>query len=334
MRAATYADHGPSEVIRVGEKEAVDPGPGEVRVRLARSGCNPADWKARAGLSPAPLLGAQVPGFDGAGTIDAVGEGVDPSRSGERVWVWEAALGRAEGTAQESLVLKASRAVPLPDNASFDLGAALGVPFMTAHRCLTVGQGGVDRLGPGALDGVTVLVAGGAGAVGNAALQLARWSGATTITSVSNDAKAQLAANAGAHHVVNYRTDDVVARIRELAPQGIDQVVEVAPHVNAAVDCRVIAPNGTIAVYTDDDATFSGRIVFKNVRVQYLLVFTMSGDAKRNAVADVTRAIEDGAIAVGDQAGLPLHHFPLEEVGAAHDAMEDGAVGKVLIDLA
>jgi NADPH2:quinone reductase len=333
VRAVTYSEHGPSSVLQLIEKVAADPGPGEVRVRLVRAGCNPADWKARAGLTPAPLLAQQVPGYDGAGVVDAVGDAVDPALAKRRVWVWEAAHGRAEGTAQEQLVLPATNVVPLPDAVSFDVGAALGIPFLTAHRCLTVHEGGPTALGPGTLDGRVVLVAGGAGAVGNAALQLARWSGATTVATVSGPEKGRLATAAGADHVIDYRSEDVAAALKAIAPRGVDTVVEVAPDVNAMLDAKVAAFHGTIAVYGSANATFPARIVFRNVRVQFVLVFTMSDDAKRQAVADVSRALADGAVRVGDTVGLPLHHFALDDVAGAHDAMECGAVGKVLIDL-
>ena len=147
---------------------------------------------------------------------------------GDRVWVFLAAHERPTGTAQEFAVLPAGRVVHLPDAAGFDLGASLGVPAMTAHRALTVHEGGPTRLGPGALDGRTVLVAGGAGAIGHAAIQLARWAGAR-VTTVSSSEKAALATAAGAHHVVNYRTDDAARAIRAIAPDGVDQVVEVSP---------------------------------------------------------------------------------------------------------
>src|SRR3954447_5243233 len=237
-RAVVYSRNGGPEVLEVVERPVPEPGPGEVRVRITRSGVNPTDWKSRQRDSGGPVDPPQVPGQDGAGVVDAVGPGVEAALHGLRVWVWEAAYQRPNGTAQDWALVPARQAVLLPDTASFDLGASLGIPFMTAHRCLTVTEDGPERLGPGALAGRTVLVAGGAGAVGNAAVQLARWSDATVITTVSSPRKALLAAAAGADHVVDYRDEDVVREVRKIAPDGVDTVVEVAPAANAGLDAQ------------------------------------------------------------------------------------------------
>ncbi|MDT4892538.1 MAG: NADPH:quinone reductase, partial [Pseudonocardiales bacterium] len=203
MRAIVYGRTGGPEVLHEIDKPLADPGPGEVRVRIVRSGVNPTDWKSRLGSSPGTAVSPpQVPNQDGSGVVDAVGGGVEEALLGLRVWIVEAAYQRSEGTAQEYALVPARRVLTLPDSASFDLGGSLGVPFLTAHRCLTVAEGGPVRLGPGALQGRTILVSGGAGAVGNAAIQLARWSDALVITTVSSPAKAQLAAAAGADHVI------------------------------------------------------------------------------------------------------------------------------------
>jgi NADPH:quinone reductase len=227
--------------------------------------------------------------------------------------------------------------VPLPDGASFEMGASLGIPAMTAHRALTVGAHSTGGLGPGTLEGRTVLVAGGAGAVGHAAIQLCRWSGATIVTTVSSPEKAALAAAAGAHHVVNYRTGDAAEAIRALAPKGVDLVVEVAPVTNAALDAAVVGRNGTVAIYASEgDAPLAIPVrpaMSDNVRYQFILVYTMPDEAKRRAVHDVSAAVAAGALDVGEAAGMPLHRFPLERTADAHAAVESGAVGKVLVDL-
>ncbi len=193
MRAIVYSETGPSSVLRWEERPDPAPGPGEVLVRLARAGVNPTDWKFRAGAMRG--FDEVVPGQDGAGTVEAVGDGVEHVAPGDRVWLVLAQHERPGGTAAELTVQPAARVVPLPGAADLDLGASLGVPAVTAHRALTAGE--VTRLGPGALDGTTVLVAGGAGAVGNAAVQLARWSGATVVTTVSSPEKGGLASAAG-----------------------------------------------------------------------------------------------------------------------------------------
>jgi NADPH2:quinone reductase len=321
--------------LRLVERPVPEPGPGEVRVAIAVSGVNPTDWKGRrSGPAPFPEV---VPNQDGAGTIEAAGEGVDASRVGERVWVWEAAWERADGTAQERTVLPARQVVPLPDGVSFDVGASLGIPALTAHRCLTVSLHGPSRLAPGALDGRTVLVAGGAGAVGHATIQLARWAGARVISTVSTDEKARLAQAAGAEDVVDYRKPEAADELRRLAPDGVDVVVEVAPAPNAALDLAVLAPNGTVAAYATDGGGEVELPVWplmsRNIAYQFVLVYTVPAAAKDEAVADVSAAVAGGALPVGESAGLPLHRFPLERTGDAHSAVERGAVGKVLIDL-
>jgi NADPH2:quinone reductase len=338
MRAIVYSETGDPDVLRLTDRPVPEPGPGEVRVRVRVSGVNPTDWKARRGNRGQPPAFAEVvPNQDGSGTIDAVGQGVPGSRIGERVWLWEAAWQRADGTAQEYVVLPARQAVPLPDGASFELGASLGIPALTAHRCLTVYERSGGRLAPGSLAGCVVLVAGGAGAVGNAAIQLAQWAGATVITTVSGPKKAALARAAGADVVVNYRTEDAVAEIRRVAPNGVDIVVEVAPTANAALNGAVVGTAGTIAVYATDSphdlALPVWPFMIKNVGYQFVLVYTVPNTAKVHAVEDVSAAVAAGALRVGNEAGLPLHRYPLDQTAAAHAAVEAGAVGKVLIDV-
>jgi NADPH2:quinone reductase len=335
VRAIVYTENGDPDVLELIERPTPEPGPGEVRVRLAFSGVNPTDWKSR--RTNPPGSDGQVPDQDGSGTVDAVGEGVDPVLVGERVWVWEAAWQRPHGTAAEYTVVPARQVVLLGAGPSFELGAALGIPFLTAHRCLTVAESLPDRLGPGALTGSTVLVQGGAGAVGNAAIQLARWADATVIATVSSPHKAQLAAAAGASHVVDYREQDVVAEVRKVAPKGVDAVVEVSAATNAAVDAQVIGLHGAVAMYADDggaEVTVPVRAqMTPNARWQFVLVYTEPERAKAIGVEDVNAAVLDGAVRVGADAGLPLHVFPLAETAQAHRAVEDGAVGKVLVDV-
>jgi len=337
VRAIQYTETGDPDVLTLVDKPLTEPGPGQVRVRIHRSGVNPTDWKSRLGAGPAAVDPAQVPGQDGAGVVDAVGPGVQAALLGLRVWVWEAAYHRPEGTAQEYALVPARQLGTLPDQASFDLGASLGIPFMTAHRCLTVAEDGPQRLGPGALAGRVVLVAGGAGAVGNAAIQLARWSDATVITTVSNARKANLAAAAGADHVLDYREQDVVAEVRRIAPTGVHSIVEVAPAANAGIDTAVVGLNGSVAVYADDggsEFTIPVRAqMVGNVRWQFVLVYTAPHGAKARAVEDVEAAVLDGAIGIGLERGIPLHHFPLTEAAEAHAAVQDSVVGKVLLDV-
>ena len=334
MRAVVYTETGPSSVLQVVERDLPEPGPGEVRVRLVRAGVNPTDWKFRT-----TTLGehAEVaPGQDGAGYVDALGEGVEHLALGDRVWVLLAQHGTAYGTAAEMTVQPAAKVVHLPAGVSFDVGASLGVPAVTAHRALTSGE--VNRLAPGTMEDHVVLVAGGAGAVGHAAIQLARWAGATVITTVSSDEKAALARAAGAHHVVDYTSEDVEAAVLAVAPDGVDLVVEVAPAPNQALDLAVTRVHGTIAVYANnggEDLTLPLRATFsRNLRYQFIILYTLDQAMISLALTDLAAALEDGVLPVGEEAGLPVHHYPLEETAAAHEAVENGAVGKVLLDVA
>ncbi|MEU5988759.1 NADPH:quinone reductase [Spirillospora sp. NPDC047418] len=333
MKAIIHRAGGGLEVLRLVDRDPPAPGPGEVRVAV--SGVNPADAQARSG-GPAGFPEV-TPHLDGAGVIDAIGAGVDGSRVGERVWLFMAAAGRPTGTAAEFTAIPAEQAVPLPDEAGFDAGAALGVPALTAHRALTVAEDGPRRLRPGALAGRTVLAAGGAGAVGHAVIQLARWAGATVIGTVSGPEKARLATAAGAHHVVGYREGDPAAAIREAAPDGVDIVAEVALGANLALDLAVLRPRGTISTY----ANVGGKPVeldvvrnmVLNTRFQFLVLYTAGPEARAAAVEDVAAAVRDGALPVGEEHGLPLVRFPLARTADAHRAVESGAVGKVLVDV-
>ena len=336
MRSIVYERNGPASVLQLVERDQDELTEGEVRVRVVVSGVNPTDWKIRSGLTGSTDT-RSVPNQDGAGVVDAVGPGVSGLAVGDRVWLALAAFERPlSGTAQEYTVVPAERVFPLPSEASFDVGATLGVPALTAHRALTVTEGAPDRLRPGALHGVTVLVAGGAGAVGHAAIQLARWAGADVIATVSGPEKAALATAAGAQHVVNYHDADAVEQIRGIAPGGVDTIVEVAAGANAALDLAVLRPAGTIAVYANDGGVpleLDVRAYMTlNVRLQFVLLYTVPPGALAAGAEDVVAAIS--ALPVGADAGLPLHRFPLDRTADAHAAVEAGAIGKVLIDVA
>jgi NADPH2:quinone reductase len=323
MRAAVFRSTGSAaEVLRVEELPTPEPGPGQVRVRMAVSGVNPTDWKSRSGATPLPRdADFQVPNQDGAGVIDRVGPGVDESRVGERVWLYLAAWRNPYGTAAEYSVVPQERAVPLPGGVSSDLGASLGVPAMTAHRCL-FSDGDLPE---------TVLVHGGAGAVGHYAIELARAAGATVISTVSSPEKAELATAAGAHHVVDYRGDDPAGRIRAVAPDGVGRIVEVDLGANLALDLAVVAPNATIVTYaaTPKRPELTVReLMSRNLVLRFMMLYTVPEEALRRAASDITAALEAGHLTP-----LPFHRYTLDETAAAHDAVEAGAVGKVLVDV-
>jgi NADPH:quinone reductase len=322
MRAAVYDTAGPDRgVLRVVDLPDPQPGRGEVRVRLHVSGVNPTDWKARA-VAAQPAWAQQIPNQDGAGVIDAVGAGVDPGRVGERVWVYHAAAGRPSGTAAELLCLPAEQAVRLPDGIGFDHGAGLGIPAITAHRCL---------FADGPIAGRTVLVTGGAGAVGNAAVQLARWGGAEVLATVSTSDKARLATDAGAHTVLRYHDPDIADQLRAAAPDGIDHVVEVAPAANLAGHLDLLAPHAVVCCYARDQEELQLPIfplMRANVVLRFVLVYGLTPSMLDQAVADITAALEAGALRP-----LPVHRYPLERIAEAHDAVRDGVTGKVLVEL-
>ena len=335
MKTIVFSSTGASSVLDLVEREIPEPGAGQIRVRVVRSGVNPTDWKRRS--TGEPGFAEATPNMDGAGVVDAVGPGVLSHHVGDRVWVMLAAHGGPFRTAAEYSIVPAGHAFPLPDGISYDVGAALGVPAVTAHRALTVSEAGPSRLSPGAMTGRTVLVAGGAGAVGHAAIQLARWAGATVVTTVSSPEKAALATAAGAQHVVNYKHGDAAAEIRAVAPEGVDIIAEVSPAHNAELNRAVAANHGTIAIYANnggDTAAFDIRPhMMLNTRVQFLILYTLGEPALQAAAEDIGAALRDGALPVGEEHGLPLHHFPLDRTADAHDAVEQGVVGKVLIDV-
>jgi NADPH2:quinone reductase len=326
MRAVWYEQQGAAvDVLRIGDMDRPEPGPGELRVRLAASGVNPVDCKRRRGGRGAMDGPRVVPHFDGAGVVDALGDAVDGRRNGERVWIYQAQWGRAMGSAADAIVLDAGLAVRLPDNCGFDEGACLGIPAMTAHRCV---------FADGPVTGQTVLVTGGAGSVGRYAVQFAALGGARVIATVSSAEKAAVARAAGAHEVLDYKSEDVAERIKEITGgAGVTRIVEVEFGGNLETSLAVIADNGVIASYASDAVLEPAlpfyRLAYANVTVRPVLVFAMPEEAKRRAIADITRWAESGELS---------HHmgprFALEDCAAAHAAVEAGALGKVIVQIA
>lgn len=322
MRAAWYEKNGPAaEVMQVGELPDPQPAAGEVRVRLHASAVNPSDVKARGGSRPIrwPML---IPNSDGAGVIDAVGAGVN-RRIGERVWVFNGQWDRAFGTSAQFIALPAALTVPLPDHVSFEEGACLGIPAMTAHRAL---------FADGPINGKTVLVTGGAGVVGHYAIQLAKWAGARVITTVSNDAKAAHVRAAGADVVINYRTEEVAARIKSEAG-GVDRIVEVDFGKNLPVSAQVLNDNGVIACYASTSIPRPAypypEMLWRNPVVRQVFVYTMPDAAKAQAHADIARWLAETkpifAIA---------QRFALADVVAAHQVVERGEkIGHVILNI-
>jgi NADPH2:quinone reductase len=322
MKAALFERHGPAaDVLRVTEIEVPEPRPGEVRVRMRLSGINPTDWKSRSGATPRPIDGFQIPHLDGTGTIDAVGHGVDAGRVGQRVWIWMAAAGRRWGTAAQWSVVPSRQAVLLPDAVSDELGACLGAPAMTAHRCLVADGSVRDK---------DVLVAGGAGAVGHFAIELAKFFGARVATTVSGPQKAELARSAGADLVVNYRDADAAEHLRAFAPT-MDRIVELALGANLELDLSVSGPSTHIVDYAaeaSDPVLPVRKCMNANVTLRFVLLYGIPAAAADQAVTDISAALAAGALTE-----LPMIRFPLDQIAAAQEAVEAGAVGKVVLEI-
>jgi NADPH2:quinone reductase len=324
MLASWYDQQGPAaEVLQLGELPDPTPGPGEVRVRVTVSGANPGDTKKRRGWTgsamPCPRV---IPHSDAAGIIDAVGDGVDARRVGTRVWVYGAQSYRPFGTAAQYTVVPGDLAVALPDHLPDDLGASLGIPGITAHRTV---------FADGPVDGKLVLVNGVLGGVGSLAAQLARWGGATVIGTVRRGTDLDRIDPTVISHAVALDSDDPAAAIRSHAPDGVDRIVEVALSDNADLDDAVAANGAVIAAY----ATRSDRteipfwtLLFNNITLRLLGSDDFPTEAKRQAARDLTAAAAVGALTVDVGA-----RFPLADIAQAHDRIDDGGRGRVLIDI-
>jgi NADPH2:quinone reductase len=327
MRAAGYERTGTArEVLQVLVLPDPTPSAGEVRVRVHSSGVNPSDVKSRAGIRSKTLPFPRViPHSDGAGVIDAVGPDVPASRIGERVWIWNAAWGRPHGTAAELVVLPTQQAVHLPDNVEFDAGACLGIPALTAYHAVHT-DGGVS--------GKSVLVAGGAGAVGHYAIQFAKAAGAAQVlTTVSTAEKSALARAAGADVVINYRTDDVVARVHEATGgRGVDRIIEVDFGVNIGLDTQIVRADGEIVVYGSNAPEIAVPFVpmiLKNVGLRFFIVYNLSAQARSEALEGLNALLAAGKLIHNIGARIPLDH-----IADAHEMIENGqAVGNVVVSL-
>jgi len=324
MRAAYYEKTGPAaEVLRVGDMETPLPAAGEVRVRIKTSGINPSDVKSRAGIIRRIPFPRVIPHSDGAGEIDMVGEGVSPGRIGERVWTWNAQFMRPYGTAAEYVVLPEIMAVRQPANTSFEAGACLGIPALTAWQA-------IDFIA--APEGKFVLIHAGAGAVGHFAIQFAKQRKAKVIATVSSSEKAKVALEGGPDHVINYKSENVAERVAAITGKsGADAVIEVNLTANAALLPGILKPRGDVIIYgTDAEATIPGAFCLVNdIRLQFLLVYQMRLDQRTRAIAEITKLLEQGRLICNVAAS-----FPLENIVAAHETLEQGkATGKVFLKI-
>jgi NADPH2:quinone reductase len=323
MRAAYYERNGAArDVLRIGDVETPQPARGEVRVRLGASGVNPSDVKSRAGLTRKIAFPRVIPHSDGAGEIDCVGEGVSPARVGERVWIWNGQWRRPFGTAAQAITVPAEQAVPLPANVGLEAAACLGIPAFTAYQAVVLA---------GATEGSTVLVAGGAGAVGHYAIQLAKKRNAIVIATVSSAAKAEIARQAGADHVIDYKREIVGERVKAMTGnRGVHAVIEVDLAANAKLLPELLAPNAIVAIYGSSapELPIPFQFLLQNsIALKFFLVYEMRKDERDRATADMTRMLARGEL---------IHNvaqtFELDHIVAAHEAVESGrAIGNVVV---
>ncbi|MBT4379629.1 MAG: NADPH:quinone reductase [Gammaproteobacteria bacterium] len=327
MRAAWFEKFGAAaDVLVVDELDTPVAGPGEVLVRLHNSGVNPSDVKKRSGSFPNLLDdGLVIPNSDGAGIIAAVGKAVDTSRIGERVWVYQAQFARRLGTAAEYVALDSSRVAPLPDNAGFDVGACLGIPAMTAHRCV---------FADGDVSGQSIVVTGAAGRVGYYAVQWASQAGATVIATASNTEDAAACKAAGAAHVVNHRSDSFAGDI--LAANGgvrVDRAIDLEFGANLATWIAVVATSGTIATYgsvaVPEPTLPFFQLMYMDMNIRFIIVYAMPEAAKQHAIADIHTALANDALHPRIAAT-----FPLQDIAAANELIEKGTIrGAVILNI-
>jgi NADPH2:quinone reductase len=322
VRIAYYEQNGTArDVLRVGEMDAPEPGSGEVRVKIAFSGVNPSDVKARGG-SRKITVPRIIPHSDAAGFIDKVGAGVPASRVGERVWTWNGQWKRPFGTCAEYITLPAALAVPLPDHVTFEAGACLGIPAMTASHAIEVA---------GARKGVTLLISGGAGSVSHYAIQFAKARGATVLTTVSSDAKAKIAKDAGADQVINYKSENVGERAKAFTGGiGVDAIVELDFTANAKLIPDVLRPRGRVVIYGNSKPTAevpSAFCLMNQITLQYIFVYELTEQERARAVDEITRLMSDKRLAHN-----VAQSFPLADVVSAHEAVEQGRIaGNVVV---
>ncbi len=324
MQAAYYEKNGTArEVLQVGEVATPQAGPGEVRVKLAASGVNPSDVKSRQGTVRKIAFPRVIPQSDGAGVIDQVGDGVPTARLDERVWLWNGQWKRPFGTAAEYIVVPSAQAVALPERVSFAEGACLGIPAMTAYHAVTLAP---------AEKGSTLLVSGGAGAVSQYVIQFAKMAGATVLTTVSSPEKAKAAHEAGADHTIDYKREDVGARVMELtAKRGVDAVIEMDLSANARLIPAVLRPKGSVIVYgTGLEAVLPASFCLVNtIRLQFFLVYELDAGERERTVAAINRALSEGRL----QNRVAQPTFKLADIVAAHEAVERGSLGNVIVTL-
>jgi len=322
VQAAYYEQNGTArEVLRVGEVETPHAGAGEVRIKVATSGVNPSDVKSRQGTTRKIAYPRVIPHSDGAGIIDEVGAGISKSRIGERVWVWNGQWKRPFGTAADFIVLPGTQAVPMPDKVSFEAGACLGIPAMTAVHAVTL----VD-----VTKGMTLFVSGGAGAVSQYVIQFAKAKGAKVITTVSSTEKAKAAQDAGADATIDYRRESVAERVMDITgKRGVDAIIEMDLTANAKLIPAVLRPKGSVIIYgTGPEAALPAAFCLVNsIRLQFFLVYELDAAERERAVSSINDGLETGRLL--NRVAQPT--YALSDIVAAHEAVEHGTLGNVIV---
>jgi NADPH2:quinone reductase len=325
MLAGLYFQFGDArDVLQVNTIEAPEPLKGQVKVKLLTSGVNPSDYKMRLGARP--LTGPfQIPGSDGAGIIEGIGEGVSPERLGQRVWVFNAAYHRPFGTSAQYTVVENWMAQELPKQLNYSQGACLGIPVMTAYRCL---------FSDGPIEGKTIYIVGGAGVVAHYAIQLAKWGGAKVITSVSSQEKGAVAKQAGADEIIHYREQDVVTEILRMTNQeGVDRIIEVDFGTNLAKTAQILRPGGVSVMYAISSQPELPlnimSLMAKNITLRFTLVYSISDLERESVIQGIAQWLEQTQ---------PIfniaHQFELKDIIQAHELVESGKkIGHVLLTI-
>lgn len=328
MKAAWFEKFGEAkETIIIGEQPKPTPNAGEVLVKLKTTAVNPSDVKKRMGSFPNLLdNGLVIPHSDGAGVIEAVGEGIDSNRIGERVWVYQAQYGRLLGSAAQYVAVDAIRAAKLPDNTSFAVGACLGIPAMTAHRCV---------FADGAVAGKTILITGGAGRVGYYAIQWAKNAGARVITTASNAEDEQTCKDIGADLVINHRNENWGQEI--VTANGgnkVDRVVDVEFGANLPQVLECINMNSVIATYSSTQVKEPKlpfiQMMFMDLTLRMVIVYAIPEEAKQQAISDIYSALSANKLI-----HRIAHTLPFEQMAKSHELIEQGGFrGCVVVDIA
>ena len=326
MKAVWYEKVGDAkDVLQIGQIDDPSPGSNEVLISVKTSGVNPSDVKTRAGARGELQFSRVIPHSDGAGIIIDVGKNVNPNRVGEKVWIWNAAFGRPNGTCAELIALPEDQAVTMNDNVSFEAGACLGIPASTAYYGIFAN---------GSIENKTLMVTGGAGAVGFYGIQLAKWAGANVISTVSSEKKAKIAKDAGADLILNYKEDDIVNSVLDYTKgDGVDRVLEVEFGGNILINQNIVKPNGTIAAYASatvmEPTLPFYNLMFKGIKINTFLIYSISKEERKTVTGGISKALNENAIK-----HIIASTHSIDSVVDAHYAVESNKnIGNVIINI-